>query len=115
MGIKLLVMAVVSFMLLLLGLSPVIHFTTLDTKEDVTILDKERVVSSTTEGNSTSKYLIFAEGETFQNTDTIWALKFNSSDIYGKIQRGQVCKFELTGFRVPFLSMYRNILSAECV
>jgi hypothetical protein len=110
---NILVIAGVTFVLFLLGISPIIHFTTLDTKENVIILDKERVTSGVGD-NVTSKYLIFTEGETFQNTDTIWEFKFNSSDIYGKIQKGQLCKFELTGFRVSFLSMYRNILSAEC-
>lgn len=99
---------------LLLAVSAGVHFGTLDTVRDVKILDKERVTASSNDGTVTSKYIIFAEGETFENTDTIWAFKYNSSDIYGKIAKGAACTFEVTGFRVPFFSMYRNILSARC-
>lgn len=86
-----------------------IHFSTLETVTNVKILDKERIVDS-----KTSKYLIFAESETFENVDSFWAFKYNSSDIYGRISRGDICTVTVTGFRVPFFSMYRNILSAKC-
>jgi hypothetical protein len=104
----------VSLVVAVLALNPIVHYTTLDTARNVRILDKERVTVSANDGVVTSKYLIFAQGETFENTDTIWAMKYNSSDIYGYIQKNLSCTFEVTGFRVPFLSMYRNILSAKC-
>lgn len=77
------------------------------------VTDKERVTSGT--GSTiTSKYLIFTEKETFENTDSFWALKFNSSDIYGRLQAGQTCQFTVVGFRVAFMSSYRNIIEATC-
>jgi len=62
-----------------------------------------------------SKYLVYTNIETFENTDEMWAGKFNSSDMYGKIVSGQTYNATVTGFRVPFLSMYRNIVKLEVV
>lgn len=77
------------------------------------VTGKERIVETT--GDTTeSKYLIFTNMETFENTDSLWALKFNSSDLYGRLQEGQRCKFTVAGFRVSWASMYRNIINAEC-
>lgn len=61
-----------------------------------------------------SKYLVFTESEVFENTDAFWALKFNSSDIQGQIGVGETCTLRVYGWRIPFLSMYRNILEANC-
>ena len=77
----------------------------------VVIKDRERITSV---GGKESKYLIFTESETFENTDTILALKFDSSDVYGKLEPGKTCDLVVTGFRIPFMSAYRNILSANC-
>ena len=71
---------------------------------NVTVTGKERVTS----GDS-SKYLIFTEGETFENTDFLFVGKFNSSDIYGKIKEGETYTFAVGGLRIPILSSYRNI------
>ena len=73
------------------------------------IIKTERVVDG-----GESKYLIFAREETLKNVDTWWGLKFNSSDIYGKINTGQTCDFTVTGLRFAFFSWYRNILQADC-
>jgi hypothetical protein len=83
---------------------------TRDTLHHVTVTEKERVVSK-----DTSKYLIFTDREVLRNTDSLWLLKFNSSDVYGQIKIGDVCSFQVYGWRVPFLSMYRNIISFDCV
>lgn len=72
----------------------------------VTVTGKERVQSG-----DTSKYLIFTEGETFENTDFLFGGKFNSSDIYGKIEIGSKYRISVGGKRIPILSMYRNIHS----
>lgn len=61
-----------------------------------------------------SKYLVFTEGETFEVTDSIIRMKFNSSDLYGAIPVGTDCVFEVDGWRVPVLSMYRNINGKDC-
>lgn len=86
-----------------------IFYATKTTVSNYHIIKTERVV----DGNE-SKYLVFAQEETLKNIDTWWALKFNSSDIYGKITAGQTCDFTVTGVRFPLFSWYRNILSATC-
>lgn len=90
-----------------------ISYGTIKTVSNVTITDKERIVERSGESTS-SKYLVFTDTETFENTDSLWHFKFDSSDIYGKFQPGQVCDLTVTGFRVSFMSMYRNILEVDC-
>lgn len=86
----------------------VIHNVTQE-QVTVTITDKERVSN-----RDMSKYLIFTEHEVFENVDSMLAWKFDSSDVYGHIKIGSTCTFNVTGFRIPFLSTYRNILVANC-
>ena len=84
------------------------------TRSDVlaTVTDKERVTSS--DGKTVdSKYLIFTDKEVFEDTDSFILFKFNSSDIYGKIMKDRTYKFKVYGFRVPFFSWYRNVISAD--
>lgn len=84
------------------------------TQEQVsfTVSGKERVVTG--QGDSiSSKYLVFSDTETFKNSDCFVLLKFNSSDIYGRIEKGKTYNAKVYGFRIPFLSMYRNIISVS--
>ena len=92
--------------------SPLIAYTT---KADVefTVSEKERVCTG---GNSGScKYLIFTDQGVFENTDTIWYFKFNSSDVYGSLHEGGTYKAEVYGFRFPFLSWYKNIIAVQAL
>lgn len=50
----------------------------------------------------------------FENTDSLLALKFNSADLQGQMAPGRACTATVNGFRIPFLSMNRNILAVEC-
>lgn len=97
----------------LLGVGALIHFNTMDEVRGVVVTEKERITTGYGE-NISSKYLIFTDGEVFENNDSLFALKWNSSDIYGRIKVGQTCDFTVTGWRLPFLSSYRNILTASC-
>jgi hypothetical protein len=102
--------------ILLVGLIPLkiwIHYATMETVTGLVVQDKDRVTSGSGK-DMKSEYLIFTDRETFKNTDSWLALKFDSSDMYGAIQKGQTCDFKVTGFRVPFFSSYRNILEATC-
>lgn len=102
------------FMAAALGLSALYTYGTADTAT-FTVTDKERVMTSSTDSNGnssvSSKYLIFSEHETFENTDSLLKGKFNSSDVYGKLHRGKTYICEVYGWRIPFLSNYRNIVS----
>jgi hypothetical protein len=97
------------FILALIAITPIIHFSTMETVHGYTVTEKERIV-----GKESSKYLIFTDQEVFENTDSFLSFKFNSSDFYARIQVGQVCSFTVTGYRVPVLSLYRNILDYNC-
>lgn len=97
----------------LVGCSALYNFGTRDTVIDAVVTDKERIVSGSGDTMS-STYLVFTEGEVFENTDSFWALKFNSSDVQGQIGVGETCDFDVYGWRVPFFSWYRNILEVNC-
>lgn len=78
----------------------------------VTILDKERICDK--QGQNCN-YMVFTDKETFNNVDSIWHLKFRSSDIYGALQEGEKYQIVVQGFRIPFLSQYRNILTYDII
>jgi hypothetical protein len=68
--------------------------------------------------NEQDKYLIFTklsngEVRVFENTDSLIEGKFNSSDVYGSIEKGKTYKFETYGWRLPFFSAYENIIGAK--
>lgn len=103
---------VIAFFLLSLALAGAYQIWSVD-NVTFTVTGKERVVSGSGD-NMSSYYLIFTENETFENSDALFHGKFNSSDIYGKLREGFYCSARVYGFRVPFLSMYRNIISVSC-
>ena len=78
-----------------------------------TVIDKERIYRGY--GNTAeSYYLVYTDAETFKNKDSLIEMKFNSSDLQGSLKEGMECTFTVVGWRVPFLSMYRNIVAASC-
>ena len=81
--------------------------------EQITVTDKERVNTI-----KKSKYLIMGTNENndvvvYENTDNLIRLKFDSSDLYAGIKVGETYNVRVIGIRIPFLSMYKNILSYE--
>jgi hypothetical protein len=95
--------------LIFVAIPAVVNYTT---NQEITgkVLKTERVIDGV---GKSSKYIVFCENETFECVDTIWYLKFNSSDIYGGIKEGKTYKFTVVGFRIPLFSWYRNIITAE--
>ena len=84
-----------------------------DHEYTVTVTGKERINK-----DDDSKYLIFGEDKdgvvrVFENTDTTLRLKFNSSDIYGKIKEGETYTFVVTGVRIPVFDEYENIIKVK--
>lgn len=93
---------------------PALNFSN-DHKYTITITDKERVTKQVSKDTIDSKYLIYGEdesGETyvFENTDTLFRWKFNSSDVYGALKTGETYELTVIGFRVPILNWYENIV-----
>ncbi len=75
-----------------------------------TVERRERVTTGSGEGSS-SYYLVWAkEGEVFCVTDSWSFLRFDSSDRYGRLREGTQITARVAGWRVPFLSWYRNVL-----
>jgi hypothetical protein len=78
-------------------------------KQDVVTITVESKDIKTYDKNS--KYLVWSkENEVFEITDSMWVGRFNSSDFYGRIEVGKTYKVKVIGYRVPFLSWYRNII-----
>ena len=82
----------------------------------VRVVDKLRV----TYGHVwlTHKYLIFTIDDNdvvrvFENTDSTPRGKYNSSDYYARIRVGDTYTFKTVGFRLPFFSIYKNIIGIE--
>ena len=68
---------------------------------------KEKIVKNS---NKDSKYIIFTDGEVFENSDNLIFTKFYSSDIQSQLEVGKSYNVHVSGIRVPFLSWYRNIV-----
>ncbi len=86
----------------------------------VTITDKERVTTQVAEGQTDSKYLIYGEDENgktyvFEDTDTLFRGKFNSSDVYGALKEGETYELTVIGFRVHIFNWYENIIDFKVV
>lgn len=56
-----------------------------------------------------------SETEIFQNEDSYSFWKFDSNDVLMNIETGQTYEFKVAGWRVHFLSMYRNIIEFQPV
>jgi len=64
-------------------------------------------------GQTKDIYLVFTDDETYENIDSPAYLKFNSSDLQGKLIVTGKFKIDYYGFRVPIFSMYKNIIKVE--
>lgn len=77
------------------------------------VVDKAVKVES--DGKATdSKYLVFVETDdgdtvTLKVTDGLAVGRFNSSDVYGDIKRGETYTFKTIGMRIPIISQYPNV------
>lgn len=75
----------------------------------VTVTDKERITTGSGE-DLESKFLVYSEGEVFENSDTWLFFKFNSADVQGELKEEGTYTVKVAGWRVPFLSWYRNVI-----
>lgn len=98
---------------------PVMNFSN-DHTYTVTITDKERVTTQSAKDSIDSKYLIYGEDENgktyvFEDSDTLFRWKFNSSDVYGALKEGETYELTVIGFRVHILNWYENIVDFKAV
>jgi hypothetical protein len=95
-------------MILLFIVIAIVEYNTVDVIQ-VTVVDKERIVTGSGE-NISSKFLVYTEGEVFQNTDNILFLKFGSADVQNRLRPDSTYTVKVNGYRIPSTSSFRNIL-----
>lgn len=98
-------------LLLLLLIYPLFYFSSVEIIE-ITINDKERITTGSGE-NISSRFIVYTEDEVFENSDALWFWKFNSTDFQNKLKVGETYEVKVVGWRVPFLSWYRNIVEIK--
>lgn len=82
-------------------------------KEIIEITVKDKYIKR---NGKTDLYLVATEeGETYKISDLLFKWKFNSTDLYNELEIGKKFKVEVTGVRIPFLSMYKNINTVELI
>jgi len=99
----------ISMFLLLVSISGWYSFGTVETV-DVMVKKSERMSQK-----GGAKYLVFTKNEVFENTDSAWHNKFNSSDFYNELEVGKRYSFKVYGYRMPMFSSYRNIFEYEAI
>lgn len=56
---------------------------------------------------------VYTSCGTFENADSMWRGKYESSDTWAKLQPGEVQTLTVYGWRQPFLSEFPNILEVK--
>lgn len=80
------------------------------TEKTVTITVKRLDDQATSKGH---QYLVFTDQGVYKDTDSMWFLKFNSSDLFNELTAGRTYTCRTTGARIPVVSSYRNLLSCS--
>lgn len=63
--------------------------------------------------NQKAKYLVSStSGEVYEISDSLLHMRYDSSNLYNEIESGKTCTIITQGFRVGFLSWYKNIIKA---
>lgn len=78
-----------------------------ETTSACTVEDKDR--SSSQNG---SVYRVYTDCGVFEVEDATLRGQFASADLYADIDEGTTYEFTTIGYRVPFLSMFPNIIAA---
>lgn len=75
--------------------------------ETIEITIKEKYIKN---NSKSGKYLVVdTNNNTYEITDLFFKRKFNSTDIYNQLEVGKTYKVEVSGKRIHYWSMYRNI------
>lgn len=86
-------------------------------KQDIicTVTEKDRT-SKVVDGNSSVDTRIFtSDCGVLSLNDSIIGLSFDTADKYNSIKTGETYKFTTIGWRVPFFSMFPNIVEVQAV
>lgn len=96
------------FIILVMIIFNIFYYQTAE-EIQITVNGKERIVESSGE-STTSKWIVKTDTEVFQNTDDWIYLKFNSADYDRWLVEDSTYTVTVVGWRMPFFSMYRNIV-----
>jgi hypothetical protein len=77
--------------------------------ETFTVNHRERT------GGDWGKYLVYTDKGVFENTDSVFYLKFDSSDVYGQLAEGGTYECNVYGWRVGVFSWYPNIKDCKTI
>ena len=72
---------------------------------NITIDDKEHITTG-----SQSIYMVFTAQESFEDTDSFFHTKYNSTDVFSHLKIGCAYDVSVYGKRIPFFGTYRNIV-----
>lgn len=104
----------VIFGIIILGLIGfAIYISTIDYQNEQTIeiTVKDKYVKRS---GDEDLYLVAGDnGETYKIEDLLWKGKFNSTDLYNQLTVGEKYKITVTGIRLQYFSMYKNINKVE--
>ncbi len=80
-------------------------------KETIQIEIKDKYIKRQGSGETAKDVYMIVDtnNNTYEITDLLFIGKFNSTDIYNRLDIGQVYIVEVTGVRNNFMSWYRNI------
>ena len=110
---------VVAGAVVIVGLSAASFFIqrTIETRT-IEVTGKERLMSvSSSEGNTKTEFknFVYAKSDSYRVKDSFWNWHFRAGTVYAQIpEDGGSCVVTLSGVRWGFLSMYQNIIAAEC-
>ena len=74
-------------------------------KVRITIDDKQRVTTGLK-----SVYMIFTATESFEDTDSFYHTKYDSTDLFNPLKVGCTYEVNVYGIRMPFFSTFRNVV-----
>lgn len=92
-----------------------VYFATIEyqNEETIEITVKDKYIKRS--GDSDIYLIASEEGETYKITDLLFKGKFNSTDLYNELTIGEKYKVTITGIRLQYFSMYKNINKIEKV
>lgn len=92
----------------------IVNATHVQEFQDCKVTGKDRTTSRDKDGNEKSDARIYTDScGTFQVGDSLLSWTFSSADTFGSIEEGKTYDFKTRGFRVPFFSMFPNIVEVS--
>ena len=76
---------------------------------EITVAEKHPEIKN----NQTFYVVLDSDGNAYKIDDLLLLGKFNSTDLYAKLEVGKAYRIETTGYRIRFLSEYPNINKIE--